>query len=75
MTAECDESTVIQLSGRRIEYLIASWILKIDLTGIGTWIIHITVKSIAWQTINRSHCRRIILRIWNAHTSWMYWPH
>jgi len=52
MSAESEESTVIQSQVMRIAHLKEFPTLRIDLTGMGSWIIGMTVKAIAGRTSN-----------------------
>jgi len=52
MSTEFEESTVIQSKVTRTSYLNAFRTLKIGLTGMGTYIIQMTMKTILRQTVN-----------------------
>jgi len=52
ISAESEESTVIQSKVIRITHRKAFRTLKIGLAGMGTWIIQLTAKAIAQWTLN-----------------------
>jgi len=75
MFAKSEVSTVIQSKVMRAEHLKAFRTLKIGLTGMGTEIIQLTVKTIAHRTLNLIWRNTITSSNRNASSSGMWSPH
>jgi len=74
ISAKSEESTVIQSKGMRIARLKPFRTQKISLTGMGTWIIQMTAKTIAWRTLNLAWSKTIASTIRNAQSRGMWVP-
>jgi len=72
MSAESEQSTVIQSNGMSIAHETAFRTLNIGLTGIATWTIQMTVKTIAQQTLILTYSKTMASRIRNAQGSRMW---
>jgi len=66
ISGKSDESTVIQWKVMRLAHLKAFRTLKISSTGMGTYIIQMTGKTIAWRTLNLILSKTTAARICNA---------
>ena len=71
MPAESKESTLIQSKTTRIAHLKVFWTPKIGSTGMATWIIQMTAKTIPQLMMNQIQSIIVALRIRNAQSSRM----
>jgi len=74
MSAESNKSTTILPKVMRIVHLNSFPTQKIGLTGIGTWIIQMTAKTIGRQTMNQIWNWTIAVMIENPWSSGMLVP-
>jgi len=72
MSAQSEESTIIRWNVMRIAHLKAFQKPKIGLTGLATWIIRMTAKTIAQQTLDLILSKAMVSRIRNAQSSGMW---
>jgi len=70
LSAESEDSTLIRWKATKIAHLIAFLTTIICLTGMATWIIQITAKTMAWQIFKLIKSKGMASRIQNAQSSW-----
>jgi len=75
MSAKSEESTIIQLNMMRIAHRRAFWTAKIGFTGIASWGIWITAKTIERQMLNLIWIMTMASSIRNAQSSGMWGLH
>jgi len=75
MSAESEDSTILQLEVMRIPHPKAFRRAKIGLTGMVTWIFQMTAKKIARHMLNLIYSKSMALTMRNAQSRGMCVPH
>jgi len=74
ISAESEESTFVCSKVMRIVHLKAFLTPKIGWTGMATWIIEMTQKTIGWQMLNLIYSKAMVSMIRNSQSSGLWVP-